>query len=262
MRSVPCRRACVRITCRVPLSKPQRALVRAAVRRMLRLEEDFTSFHRLCRRSATHRRAAATRFGRLLRGQSLFEDVVKVICTCNTAWPQTVAMIEGLVAHWGVPCEATGTRGFPTPRRLARVGVLALRAQARVGYRAEFIHRLARDVADGRLDLSAIERFAGPSDDLYRLLRRIHGVGDYAAAHLCMLLGRYDRLAIDTELKRFLHHRYPRRRLSPDQLRHAYDQWHPYQFLAYWFDLWQDYIRRHGHSHLWSPAGVGRHITR
>jgi len=282
----------VSVRSRATLAPGQRAGVRSAVRRMLRLDEDLSGFHERCRRCSSYRRAADLRFGRLLRSTSLFEDIVKVICTCNVTWSQTVAMVDRIVSAWGVPAsDHHALRGFPTPQRLARVRPAALKRTARVGYRADFICRLVRDVVAGTLDLEAIERFSGAkpravddapspalssrnpdggpcmqnpsqlSDRLYKMLRRIPGVGDYAAAHLCMLLGRYDRLAVDTEMVRFFKHRHPRQRFTPASIRACYDRWHPYQFLAYWFDLWGDYTDRHGEADQWRPADVGRRIT-
>jgi 3-methyladenine DNA glycosylase/8-oxoguanine DNA glycosylase len=243
------------------LAGDQQAAIRVAIRRMLRLDEDLSDFHTRCRTSASYRPAADMRFGRLLRSGSLFEDVVKVICTCNTSWAQTVTMVRNITDAWGVPVGGGDLKGFPTAEILAGVGPAEIRRRARTGYRSDYLHHFARDVADGRFDLAAIERFDGPSDDLHKMLRDIRGVGDYAAAHLCMLLGRYDRLAVDTELRRFLRQRYPRRRFTPSSLRRAYEDWHPYQFLAYWFDLWSDYTRRHGDAHQWDPVQVGRQIT-
>lgn len=249
------------VSCPAGLSQSQRMAVLTAVCRMLRLNEDLSAFHELCRASKTHRQAAEKRFGRLLRSASLFEDVVKVMCTCNTSWAQTVAMVRNITDLWGVPAQGTTDRGFPTPARLADVSATTLRKKARVGYRAEFLHRLACDVVNGEIDLEAIESFDGSSDKLYEIVQSIHGIGDYAAAHLCMLLGHYDRLAVDTELKRFLSERHPGRRFTPASLRAYYDHWKPYQFLAYWYELWSDYTHRHGQSHRWDPAQVARRIT-
>src|SRR5690606_29834930 len=97
--------------------------------------------------------------------------------------------------------------------------------------------------------------------ELQRLLRRIHGIGPYAAASLCMLLGRYDVLAIDTELVRVIKQRHPRRRITPAAVRRYYAAWHPYQFLAYWWELWSGYEHRHGPAHTWHPNRVGVQIT-
>ncbi|GMU23048.1 MAG: hypothetical protein AMXMBFR13_31320 [Phycisphaerae bacterium] len=272
------------------LSPAERRIVSAAIRRMLRLDEDLSAFHALCEASDTHRRAAETRFGRLLRSATLFEDIVKVICTCNVAWRQTVAMVNAMVSKWGIPVESSSepltakldsgssplvrarsapkpkslrlSRSFPTPLRLARVRESTLKRIARVGYRAPFIAKLARDVADGRVDLEAIERFTGPSHDLHRRLRQIRGVGDYAAGNLAMLLGRYDRLAVDTEMLRLLREREPGRTWTPAAARERYAAWKDYAFLAYWFELWEDYSHRHGRAEEWWPQTVGAQITR
>lgn len=243
------------------LPSSTKARVTWGIRRILRLDEDLTAFHKLCVRKRSHAAAARMRFGRLIRSASLFEDIVKVICTCNVTWRQTTAMVSNIVEHWGISTRNAHRKGFPTPERLARVSINTLKRTARVGYRATFIHRFANDVAAGKTNLDDIESFHGPSDELYRRLRRIHGVGDYAAGHLCMLLGHHDRLAIDTEMMRFLKARHPRKRFTPGRIRQHYQSWHPYQFLAYWFELWHDYIERHGDSEHWQPEDIGRHIT-
>lgn len=244
------------------MTRDRQAQIKHAVARMLRLDEDFSAFHVRCRSTESHRAAAEMRFGRLLRSASLFEDIVKVICTCNVTWGQTVAMIDNIVGHWGVPAEPDGQKkGFPTPLRLAAISIDDLRHQARVGYRATFIRHLAESVAAGNLDLPALEARGGPTEALAKALRGIEGVGEYAAAHLCMLLGRYDRLAIDTELMRHVRTRHPRRVWTPAAIRRHYAQWHPYQFLAYWFELWQDYANRHGQPQQWDPTMTGARIT-
>src|SRR6516162_2786883 len=51
----------------------------ARVRRALDLDLDLATFHRLCRRDPLLRRVAALGAGRLLRGTSLFEDVVGAV---------------------------------------------------------------------------------------------------------------------------------------------------------------------------------------
>lgn len=243
------------------LSRCESSVIRQAVTRILRLKEDLSPLHDLCRRHPSHSEAASLRFGRLLRSATLFEDVIKVICTCNVAWPQTVAMIDQIVRHWGVPCDGTDMKGFPTPKQLAHAGITALKKYARVGYRAEYIHDFATNVASGALQLASLEQNDLSSDELYKRLCKIRGVGDYAASNLCMLLGHYDRLAIDTELIRLLTRRHPRKRFTPASIRTYYQRWQPYAFLAYWYELWSDYVDRHGRPEDWSPMGVGRKIT-
>jgi len=187
--------------------------------------------------------------------------VVKVICTCNVSWRQTVAMAEAIVNRWGIPTDADGLKAFPTPGQLARVRVETLRKYSRVGYRARYIHALARAVVRGTIDLDAVDQGRLSSEASYALFRAIPGVGDYAASHLCMLVGHYDRLAVDTEMRRLLAPRLPGGRVTAAAVQAHYARWQPYAYLAYWFELWSDYMVTHGRSEYWSPAEMAGRIT-
>ena len=48
----------------------------------------------MARQSPAHMWVVEARFGRLLCGSTLFEDVVKIIATTNTTWQQTKRMVE------------------------------------------------------------------------------------------------------------------------------------------------------------------------
>jgi 3-methyladenine DNA glycosylase/8-oxoguanine DNA glycosylase len=245
------------------LSSAWQTVITHAVRRMLRLNEDLAPFHRQCCRIPTHRDAAREKFGRLLRSATLFEDVVKTICTTNITWRQTVAIVAALTARYGLPAlNDPAAHAFPSPQHLARASLAALRSRCRLGYRARFIREFAIRVAEETFDLAVLEDPDLPGDELYRRLRTIKGVGDYCAANLCMLLGRYDRLAVDTELKRHFKELYPESAPTLDDLRRHYAAHHPYEFLAYWYELWTGYARRHGPPCEWSPEHVAARITR
>ncbi len=56
----------------------------ARVRTALRLDDDFAAFHRLCRGDPWLEPIARLGLGRMLRGTTLFEDVVKAIAWTNT----------------------------------------------------------------------------------------------------------------------------------------------------------------------------------
>lgn len=224
---------------------PQRS---AIARRMLRLDEDLSGFHAICRTQPGFDTAAAMRFGRLVRSASLFEDIVKTLCTCNTTWRQTQQVVARLCQCYG-PADDVGRAGFPTPANLAAVGDRRLARETRCGYRAAWIHRLAVDAAEGRLDLPALEQQAAdpavPTAELVRRMRQIHGVGPYAAANLCMLLGRYEHLAIDSEMRRLYRTAGPGGRpLSDAGLRARFQPFGPWAFLAYWYELWNDHTVR------------------
>ena len=65
------------------------------------------------------------------------EDIVKVMCTCNITWRQTVGMVAALVRRYGAPAENDPPRrAFPQPGGLARARLGDLRRRCGLGYRA------------------------------------------------------------------------------------------------------------------------------
>ncbi|MDB6135426.1 MAG: 8-oxoguanine glycosylase domain protein [Verrucomicrobiales bacterium] len=102
------------------------------------------------------------------------------------------------VSHPGLPDQWA----YPSPAVLASAGENALRACG-LGYRAAFLHRTARDIAEGRFDLSAVA--ALPDDEARAALCMLHGVGEKIAN--CALLFGWERAAafpIDVWVERVL----------------------------------------------------------
>lgn len=218
------------VACEGALSPGDRSMLRRQVARMLRLDEDFTGWFR------RHRPARQRGFARLFRSPTLFEDMVKTFSCCNVTWKNTLTMNRLL-------CEQHGGGAFPTPRELAQLRPATLRRTCKVGYRADRIVRLARDFTHGRWRDAWFEDPTLSTDTLVNRLRAVHGVGPYAAANLCQLLGRYDRLAIDSETYRHFCRvegipRPDRPAILHDRIEARYARFAPYQFLAYWYELW------------------------
>ncbi len=55
----------------------------------------------------------------MLRSPTVFEDLVKMICTTNCSWALTVKMVTGLVENLGRETD-DGRRSFPRRRRWRR----------------------------------------------------------------------------------------------------------------------------------------------
>jgi len=106
--------------------------------------------------------------------------------------------------------EGRSIFAYPTPSALAAAGEEALRGCS-LGYRAKSLHLAARAIAEGRIDLSAVE--AEPS--LIRAreeLMQLHGVGEKIAN--CALLfgaGRWEAFPIDVWMERILREHYRKR---------------------------------------------------
>lgn len=246
------------LRCDRVVPRSEHAHLKTQAARMLRFDEDFSAWRKV------HPVARKRRFDRMFRSPTLFEDMVKTITSCNVTWRNTIVMNKMMVQH-------VGHGGFPTPEQLADFGEQRLKDKCKVGYRADRIIRLARQVADGELDLAWFEEPQRTGDELYDAFLKIHGIGPYAAANLCHLVGRYDKLAIDTETYRHYCLHYNVKRPKGDDAKglkrlHAkiekhYGQYAPHQFLAYWFELWEDYQARKGPAWTWDRETTGTEFT-
>jgi 3-methyladenine DNA glycosylase/8-oxoguanine DNA glycosylase len=220
----------------------------AQVAHMLRLDEDLSVFYARVREDPDLAWAARGA-GRLIRSATVFEDVVKTICTTNCAWSATVRMVGALVEHLGEPAPdapAAGPwgRAFPTPEAMADAKDSFYKDVVRAGYRGPYLRTLATSVAAGDLDLEELSR--APRDELpdeevaVRLLA-LPGVGPYAAAHVMMLVGRYSPLILDS-WTRPKYARVNGRKASDATIERRFKRYGPYAGLAFWLYLTRDWV--------------------
>jgi 3-methyladenine DNA glycosylase/8-oxoguanine DNA glycosylase len=207
------------------------------VRHMLRLDEDLSRFYAMVAdddQLAWARRGA----GRMLRSPTVFEDVVKTVCTTNCAWSGTVRMVTALVEHLGVE-----GRTFPNPAAMAEAGDDFYRDVARTGYRGPYLRSIAAAVADGSLDLEALDgRSDLPDDEVADRLLALPGVGPYAAAHIMMLLGRYGRLILDSWTRPKYSRITTGRKISDRTIERRFRRYRDFAGLAFWLFLTQDWV--------------------
>ncbi|HEU0318905.1 MAG TPA: hypothetical protein VFR49_16340 [Solirubrobacteraceae bacterium] len=198
--------ATVRVLGRAPGAALAAELL-AITRHVLRLDDDLSDFYAQAAEDPDLAWAAHRGAGRLIRGQTVFEDVVKTICTTNCAWSATVRMVGALVSDLGeaapgAPADGAFGRAFPTAEAMAAAPEAFYTEVARAGYRGAYLRAIATDVAEGRLDLEAmddVEQGTAGDDLLEERLLALPGVGPYAAAHVMLTsLGRYSRLVLDS----------------------------------------------------------------
>jgi 3-methyladenine DNA glycosylase/8-oxoguanine DNA glycosylase len=214
----------------------------ATIRHMLRLDEDLSVFYAIA--AADPALAwAADGAGRLMRAPSVFEDVVKTICTTNCAWSATVRMVGALVGELGVPVAADPQRrSFPTPQAMAQAGEGFYRDVARAGYRGPYLRTLAADVAQERLDLEALNDPALPDAEVAERLLAIAGVGPYATAHMMMLLGRYRPLILDSWTRPTYRRMSGRTRITDKGIERAFRRYREFAGLAFWLTLTEGWV--------------------
>lgn len=219
----------------------------ATVRHMLRLDDDLSSFYAL---AAEDERLAwvVSGAGRLMRSPTVFEDVVKTLCTTNCAWSGTVRMVTQLVHGLGAPARGepadTVRRAFPTPQAMADAPESWYAEVARAGYRGPYLRALAEQVASGELDLEALgaaSREELPDDELEARLLALAGIGPYAAAHIMLLIGRQSRLVLDSWTRPTWARINGRKAADPAIVR-RFRRYGEHAGLAFWLRLTEDWV--------------------
>jgi len=214
----------------------------AKLRRILNLDEDLSSFYAVAATDPDLAWSAAGA-GRMLRSPTVFEDVVKTICTTNCAWSGTVRMVSALVGGLGPPVPGTADRrAFPLAAEMAEADESFYRDVARAGYRGPYLRRLAVAVAEGHLDLEALADSDLPDDEVAARLLAVDGVGPYALAHIMMLLGRYRRLILDSWTRPTYRRLTGRTRITDKGIERALRRYREFAGLAFWLMLTEDWV--------------------
>lgn len=207
------------------------------VRHMFRLDDDMNGFYEAVAHEPEFSWIAKEGAGRLLRSPTVFEDLVKMICTTNCSWALTEKMVNGLVNELGR--ESNDRRkSFPTPEVMARQSEKFYRERIRSGYRAPYLKELAGRIASGELDVESWLHADLPHDQFMKELKCVKGVGNYAAENLLKLLGRYDGLALDSWIRaQFAKMRNQGRKASDKKIARFYSRFNSWRGLALWCDM-------------------------
>jgi 3-methyladenine DNA glycosylase/8-oxoguanine DNA glycosylase len=226
------------------LNRREAARVVRDVRHMMRLDDDMTHFYAAVSRHPEFAWIARDGAGRLLRSPTVFEDLVKSICTTNCTWALTKLMTANLVQSLGREGR-DGRRAFPAPEAMAARPVEFYRETVRAGYRSEYLKELAERVASGELDPESWFGSELPTEQLKRAMKKVKGVGDYAAENLLKLVGRYDVLALDSWVRaQFARKRNQGRACDDKKIARFYARFDSWRGLALWCDMTEEWFEK------------------
>jgi 3-methyladenine DNA glycosylase/8-oxoguanine DNA glycosylase len=210
----------------------------------LRLTEDYSEFYREAKRLPKYRWIARAKAGRMLRAPSVFEDIVKMICTTNCSWALTETMVNNLVGELGMSFDDS-QKSFPSPEVMAGTTEHFLRKNIRAGYRSPFLLEFAEKVASDKLDVESWRSSELSTDVLFKELRSIKGVGEYAAGNILKLLGRYDYLGLDSWVRgRYYELYHSGRKVSDRTIERRYKTYGKWRGLFFWMEMtkhWYNY---------------------
>ena len=224
------------------LKKSAVARVVRDVRHMLRLDDDMQEFYRSISANQEFAWIADEGAGRLLRSPTVFEDLVKMICTTNCSWALTEKMVTGLVNELGSESDDR-RKSFPAAEVMARRPVRFFRDRVRSGYRAPYLKELAQRVANGSLDVESWLTSDLPVNELIKEMKSVKGVGNYAAENLLKLLGRYDGLALDSWTRaQFARARNNGRPANDKKISRFYARFDSWRGLVLWCDMTRHWL--------------------
>lgn len=153
---------------------------------------------------------------------------------------------------------------FPTPSELANLDETFLAKRCGLGYRAKRILKLAGDICKGTTDLSSLESSNGSTqtgmcfDDLKEHLLKLDGFGPFTCANVLMCMGDYRSIPADSETVRHLKQVHGRFQCTTGtvgrEVEDVYAKYAPFQFLAYWFEIWNCYEKKFGRLSQMPPS--------
>jgi len=212
------------------------------VRHMFRLDDDLKPFYQIIAPEPEFSWIAQQGAGRLLRSPTVFEDLVKMICTTNCSWALTEKMVTNLVNELGAASD-DGRKSFPSAEVMAQKKTAFYRDRIRSGYRAPYLEELAQRVASGELNVESWLSSDASLNDLMKEMKSIKGVGNYAAENLLKLIGRYDGLALDSWTRaKFAEMRNSGRVANDKKILRFYSRFNSWRGLVLWCDMTREWL--------------------
>jgi N-glycosylase/DNA lyase len=232
----------VRVIASRSLTKSDVTKVSRDARHILRLDDDLQPFYLSISEDPEFSWIGIQGAGRMLRSPTVFEDLVKMICTTNGSWALRVKMVTGLVENLGRESDE-GRKSFPNADAMAAMPLKFFVDEVRAGYRAAYLKELAERVATGELNVEQWLTSPLSTPELIKELKGVKGVGNYAAENLLKLLGRYDGLALDSWTRaKFFQVRNKGRKANDKKIERYYARFNEWRGLALWCDMTRDWL--------------------
>ncbi len=168
------------------------------------LKRDYSAIYETALKEGVAVLATAAKAGRGIRilNQNKTEALFSFIVSQNNNIPRIKGILERLCAALGREKEFCGEKfyAFPAVEALAAENEEFYKKMG-LGYRAEYLRRLAADMTAGKIDLAAMENLG--TKELKKRLCALHGVGP-KVADCASLFGfhRSDSFPVDTWIEK------------------------------------------------------------
>jgi len=132
--------------------------------------------------------------------------------------------------------ELVGCGAFPSPTEIIAFGKKRLNQDLSLGYRSDYLFDLAVRYGSTKSDIMYTELIKLSSKEATKTVRSIRGFGEYATNHVLMILGFYDTIPVDCEVKEYLMTEKRLQTVTRKDLDMEYGHWGEWAYLGYKFD--------------------------
>lgn len=211
------------------------------IRRMFGLQLSMQSFFDLGNRH-DRKWLQERKVGRMMRAETVFEDLMKLILTTNCSWAFTKKMVSEISMRLGE--KAGDFYCFPKPEVLAQKKEGFFRDTIKTGYRSTYIIQTSKLVMSGKVDVESWATDSRSYAELKKEILALPGAGPYVAENLLRLLGKYDGLGVDSWVRGQLKKKWNMRKNPTDQkILKEYKNFGEFKGLMLWCDVtkpWHD----------------------
>ncbi|XP_031256362.1 uncharacterized protein LOC116114365 [Pistacia vera] len=183
-----------------------------------------------------------------------WDDIEDDSCAVHELSTSDLCLVSDLQSKGKEPYASDRIGNFPSPGELANIDEIFLAKRCNLGYRAGRIIKLAQAIVEGRIQLEQLEEICSEAslasyDKLAEQLSKIDGFGPFTCANVLVCMGFYHVIPSDSETIRHLkqvHKRKSTIKTVQKDVKMIYGKYAPFQFLAYWSEVWHFYEERFG----------------
>jgi 3-methyladenine DNA glycosylase/8-oxoguanine DNA glycosylase len=223
----------VTVHSQIPLNQADQAYVTKFIVHCFSLNWDMSRCYAKVADDNTYSFIKEQRLGRLLLAPSMWENLVKTQFLTNTHARHTTAMATKFCTLG----DSFGEKhAFPTPAQVLAKPMDELEKQTGTGYRAKYIYSLAAAIALG-FDPESLRNPALSYEEIYDQVRSLRGFGPYSASYLLKLLGRFERISIDTVIRRYFKEITGQKNATDDDIDAYYARFGEFKGLVAWWEV-------------------------
>jgi DNA-3-methyladenine glycosylase II len=164
------------------LSDKEKGLITETLNRALKINEDLRDFYNMAEKDEILREVVHDLYGfRTTAWPELFPALILVLTLQMAPWKRSSEMMDLLIRNYGddVNFDGKTVRYWPSPEKIAALTVEELRSKAKLGYRAQNLSSIAKELNEGFPSMEDLHMM--DPEEAKKKLMTLRGIGEYSA---------------------------------------------------------------------------------